>query len=414
MNCRILAFGVGLFIAFFGVVASGQTECRTPHHVGVKIYHWDNGERIVPVIVWYPAKVEPGAVGFDYYGSVKGEAVYDAAPDSACGPYPLILFSHGMGGCGNQSVFYTENLASQGYVVVAPDHADSAMCHIDGGKDIGAGKIVLAYLKSGGDLGKSVLNLFKDRAEVLRDPSYRPAEVSFVADKVLELSRGQEKPVSGMVDGSLIGMSGHSFGGWTSLAIAGSEIVCTDPETYSEESCSYLSCLDPETFDKEMCEFKMDQPITPLVCCGEEYRGKSVSMRDTRVKAILPLGPASMLFPNYDGISKIDIPVMFISGSAEFEVDWDQNVAQVYDRLSAPRYALKLKKVDHMTVSDVTYSVPGAALFLRGFWNYKAKKEIYERYSEAFFNAYLKDDPEALRYIQNSHHKLVELAKDAP
>ena len=43
-------------------------------------------------------------------------------PDTAHGPYPLVVFSHGNGGMRLQSLFFTEYLASHGYVVIAPDH----------------------------------------------------------------------------------------------------------------------------------------------------------------------------------------------------------------------------------------------------------------------------------------------------
>jgi predicted dienelactone hydrolase len=41
------------------------------------------------------------------------------------GPAPLILFSHGLGGCETQSTFLTQGLAEAGYVVVGVRHADA-------------------------------------------------------------------------------------------------------------------------------------------------------------------------------------------------------------------------------------------------------------------------------------------------
>src|SRR5271154_6050647 len=39
--------------------------------------------------------------------------------------YPLVVFSHGYGGCNTQSVFLMEALAKAGYLVLAPNHADA-------------------------------------------------------------------------------------------------------------------------------------------------------------------------------------------------------------------------------------------------------------------------------------------------
>src|SRR5205085_2610811 len=40
-------------------------------------------------------------------------------------PAPLVIFSHGLHGMAAQSTFLTRALADHGYLVIAPDHADS-------------------------------------------------------------------------------------------------------------------------------------------------------------------------------------------------------------------------------------------------------------------------------------------------
>ncbi|MEB0292681.1 hypothetical protein QN351_19495, partial [Cryobacterium sp. 10C2] len=57
--------------------------------------------------------------------SLSGQAVRDASPDKAHGPYPLVIVSHGYPGNRFLLSHLTENLASKGYVVVAIDHTDS-------------------------------------------------------------------------------------------------------------------------------------------------------------------------------------------------------------------------------------------------------------------------------------------------
>jgi len=46
--------------------------------------------------------------------------------------HPIIVFSHGFGGCATQSRFLTEALAERGYWVFAPNHKD-ARCGQGGG-----------------------------------------------------------------------------------------------------------------------------------------------------------------------------------------------------------------------------------------------------------------------------------------
>src|SRR5690349_7691512 len=49
------------------------------------------------------------------------------------GRAPLVIFSHGFGGCAAQSEFLTDALAARGYFVVAPNHKD-AHCKQVGGR----------------------------------------------------------------------------------------------------------------------------------------------------------------------------------------------------------------------------------------------------------------------------------------
>lgn len=49
-------------------------------------------------------------------------AVWQAATQTS---RPLIVFSHGFDGCNTQSAFLMRSLAASGYIVMAPNHADS-------------------------------------------------------------------------------------------------------------------------------------------------------------------------------------------------------------------------------------------------------------------------------------------------
>jgi hypothetical protein len=91
-------------------------------------------------------------------------------------------------------------------------------------------------------------------------------------------------------------------------------------------------------------------------------------------------------------------------------VDWHLNVADVYDLVDAPKYMLKLRWTDHMTVSDMAATLPGAELFLMGYWwCWETKKALYQDYSAAFFDAYLKGDSGPLDSLTRFPHFLVRL-----
>ncbi|HWC16464.1 MAG TPA: hypothetical protein VG498_05595 [Terriglobales bacterium] len=52
-------------------------------------------------------------------------AVWKPKPAPSKSGYPVIVFSHGFGGCSTQSTFLMEALAEAGYLVVAPNHKDA-------------------------------------------------------------------------------------------------------------------------------------------------------------------------------------------------------------------------------------------------------------------------------------------------
>lgn len=368
-----------------------------PNAVGVMVEHAKLGDRTAAVLVWYPALAAGGETLYRYEGVMEGSAVEGAKPAREGAPYPLILFSHGMGGCGCQSVFYTENLASYGYVVVAPDHKDSAMCHIEGPPDITFGQIAWAAIKSGGDLGKSVFALFGDKFKDSNfDFSYRPVEAKAAIDAALAWNRDDSSPLHGLMDPEKIGATGHSLGGYTTLMIGGVPFECKGVE------------LKPE--DCDTGNISLSRDINP--CCMDYVRNADpMSARDDRVKAMLPLGPA-VFFPDLAAASKqIKIPLMVISGdNRKMEVPWGP-IQTLYDNAPPPKYAIRLKDTDHMTISDQTMAAsPLVKLVLPGFRShFEEKARAYKDYSVAFFNFYLKDDHGMDGVLKAPENKFVEL-----
>lgn len=176
---------------------------RGPHPVGTATFTWrdDARGRALPVDVWYPATddvrgrdLDPATqdrfVPLPGAPSVAQQAVRDAPPERT--PGRLLLFSHGFGGDRRQSTFFCTHLASHGFVVAAMDHVGNTTA------DLLAGD-------SPSD----------DPATVQRFMQDRPADCSFVIDRM------RAGAASAAVDDGPVGITGHSFGGWTSLMTAG-------------------------------------------------------------------------------------------------------------------------------------------------------------------------------------------------
>lgn len=184
---------------FPGEMPSGRpaASCGSNLNVGYRLHTFSNGLRAA---IWYPATA--AEEGFEYPSDLKTSMAANAAP-AACGDrYPLVVFSHGYGGCGTQSCFFTEELARRGYIVVGPDHKD-AQCKVD--QPRGRYKIQKAEAPFRQPQKWSDKNYVNRRDDVKR-----------VIDEMLG-----SRDFGPRIDRGAIGVMGHSLGGYTAGALVG-------------------------------------------------------------------------------------------------------------------------------------------------------------------------------------------------
>jgi predicted dienelactone hydrolase len=171
----LLAFGVSAV----AVLAAGlQAYKKEPgaRAVAVVRYDWlDTARnRPVPVKIYYPEKGE--------------------------GPFPVIVFSHGLGGSREGYEYLGRHWASHGYVVAHVQH--------QGSDD---------------QVWKNHERPFRELELAVKDTRNaiaRPLDVRFALDQLAILSR-QPGPLQNRLNLKATGIAGHSFGGWTTLAVAG-------------------------------------------------------------------------------------------------------------------------------------------------------------------------------------------------
>lgn len=116
------------------------------------------------------------------------------------GPYPVILFSHGLGGSRAGGELWGGAWAHHGYIVVHMQHPGS-----DESLWRGQGLAAMANVRDGISPKNALL---------------RAGDVSFVLDEIAR-RRAQGDPLFAHADLQRIGMSGHSFGAQTTLTVAG-------------------------------------------------------------------------------------------------------------------------------------------------------------------------------------------------
>jgi predicted dienelactone hydrolase len=160
--------------------------------------------RIFTCEVWYPAAASHAgqdlAVATQDAFAVPGfpaprrqAAVRDA--DAEPGAYPLIVFSHHSGGPRRMATFLCTHLASHGYVVAAPDHSE-----------------VFAP-----ELARRQNETAEEKAARLEALiASRLPDVRFILDHLLG---GDAWDSAARLEPRGVGIVGHSFGGWTALAV---------------------------------------------------------------------------------------------------------------------------------------------------------------------------------------------------
>jgi predicted dienelactone hydrolase len=250
-------------------------------------------------------------------------------PKSGDGPFPVIIFSHGLGGSREHYEYLGQFWAAHGYVSVHVQHAGSD-----------------SNVWQGRPMNEAMPDMRK--AVNLENAVNRPKDIAFAIDR-LEKLNAENPALKHRLDLSRVGAAGHSFGAFTTLAVAG------------------------EVF------------VSP--------RG-DISFADSRVKAAIAMSsPVPSNPATYDeAFSKIKIPCFHMTGTEDFSPIGDTRPEQrriPFDHISgADEFLLTFKGGDHMVFSGRSANASEEQF----------KKLICES-SLAFWEAYLKGDAAAKKWL---------------
>lgn len=124
-------------------------------------------------------------------------------PKDGAGPFPIIIFSHGLGGSRDGYEYLGRHWAGCGYVSVHLQHHGSDDAVWKGVESAGRARAM------------------REATTNLANTTNRPKDVSFAIDQLIELNGDPSSPLKGRLDTKRIGVAGHSFGGFTTMAVAG-------------------------------------------------------------------------------------------------------------------------------------------------------------------------------------------------
>ena len=282
--------------------------------------------------------------------------------------FPVIVISHGLGSNRNTFAYLGEHLASQGFAVAIPEH-------------IGTNSAQFQEILSGLAKPPKASNLIN-----------RPFDIKYLLDKLeqLEVKLNLQQ----------VGVLGQSLGGYTALAVGGAE----HNRAKLAQDCAGDQ-HDNVFFD-----------MSALIQCRvNELPQENYQLQDERIKAILAINPLSNKIFGQEGLSKIQVPTMILSGENDFITPPVPEQIYPFTWLTTPnKYLVLVEEGTHFSFlakGQGVLPIPSEFIGPDPELAFPALKVL----STAFFQTYIADRSEYssyldLTYLQSINTKPFELS----
>jgi predicted dienelactone hydrolase len=294
------------------------------------------------------------------------EGYFDLYQPQTEQPVPLIVISHGLASNRQTFAYLAKHLASHGFAVAVIEHDE---------------------------IGFEKFDNFLSGSERFPEPNNlidRPLDVKYVLDRLESEINPQ---LGNKIDLQQVGAIGQSFGGYTSLALAGGQLAANKNAAECQEDNYQDVLLDLSSLAK--CTFnELDRPLLQL--------------RDPRIKAVIAINPLSKVFDKA-GMSSIKIPTMLISGTNDLIMPpvAEQIFPFVWLNSEIDKYLVLVKPGTHFSFLQEglgVLPVPDTVVGPSPTSAYPLLKAL----STAFFKLHLAQQTEYQTYLQNNRSQQLE------
>ena len=255
--------------------------------------------------------------------------------EDASAQAPVTVFSHGLGGSREGGALWGAHWASHGYLSLHLQHP-------------GSDETLWRDRPAGGPSMREAM-----RAGIsLRTALDRLEDVRFAVDELKRRAQAGDPDVA-MADLARLGMSGHSYGAWTTLAIMGQ--------------------------------------APPAALTGGR------SLEDQRFRAAIAFSPTAGHRREGDSASRITRPLLAITGTRDGDVIGTgaspERRKEAFERLPPPdKYLLVLEGTDHMVFNGGAHQPPFGSLTRTQILRID---QVVKAATLMFWNAYLRDSAAA-------------------
>ncbi len=279
--------------------------------------------------------------------------------ESSQRPMPVIVISHGLGEDRTTFAYLAKQLASYGFFVAVPEHPGSNAQQV-----------------------QALLTGFSHVVAPAREFIDRPLDVQFLLNQLETLFKGQ-------LNLQEVGVLGQSYGGYTSLALAGAQLNFQHLQQdclHSENSLNVSLLLQCQALTLPPANYKL---------------------QDERIKAAIAINPIDSSLFWETGIDNIKIPVAIVSGSADTVAPALSEQIKPFSRLTIPdKYLVLLEGGTHFsTYPEPTEGVPIPAGVIGP--NPEIGQAYMKALSVAFFKVYIAHEPAYQPYLSAEYAQFI-------